>query len=173
MLHEFAAVSGYLFWGCLGFVILLECILFAKDEPGSAVFLAMAALILSALFTDAFRGVTLVQVTVALPFYVLAGVAWSIWKWRGFLLSEVKRARADFDERKEPRTWAEFLRTTRRVPRASDNKERLTAWMVLWPIYATWDALTLPRRLFTLIYDRLVTLFDRMAASIFDARPST
>jgi hypothetical protein len=175
MLTELMLVSGYVFWIVFGLVVLFELAMFATDQLGTATFVGMAALVAAILFTDAFNGVTLLAGAIAVPIYVAAGVAWALWKWRGFLLEALADARKNYEHFNRTRTndlqkmdWPLFLKGATK-PTASKNKSLLVAWMVFWPLFLSWDLLTYPRRLFVWIYERMTTVFDRMADSIFDA----
>lgn len=173
MLIHFLLVGGWIFWAVLGVIAFLEIMLLANDMETESfpVLVAMAAIAGVALFTDAFSGVRLELIAALAIAYVAAGVLWSIKKW--YSLSVEKRdeaknsyARAD-KSRPGNETWETYSQDYR--PRAADNKQRIITWMTLWPFSFSWWVMTWPRRLFSWLYGRLSTLFDRITSRVFNS----
>lgn len=168
MLATLLTVSGYAFWIIIGIVVLLDMLILSDvgdAPPGFAVFLSSAALIGTVLFTDAFAGYRLISLALGLASYLAVGVIWSAWKWYGFLVSVRDDLRKEWEKTSPRQEWTPFV--TGRIPTASRNKDRLTAWATLWPFSLSWWVLTWPRRAFAWLYERLSTVFDRIAARVF------
>lgn len=153
MLNVAMTTTGYLFWAILGIIVLLDILALATEDDGFggwAVFLTVAAFILSVAFTDAFLGINWLWLVVGLAAYLLLGVVWSFKKWVDYIKREKAAKRSS-------------------KPLASQNKQRLTTWMATWPLSFTWWVLTYPRHFFTWAYERLSTVYDRVATKIWES----
>lgn len=174
MFIEFLTVSGYVFWAIIAAVVLLEIILLTgetEDLPFPAV-MAIITLGGVALFTDAFVGFELKWLLAAVIVYAAVGAIWSIKKWYSFVVEIRDDARRSYElhaNKSAPgnETWASYSKGMR--PTAAKHKQRIITWMTLWPFSFTWWCLTWPRRFFTWVYDRLSTLYDRIAERVFAA----
>lgn len=171
MFATFLTVSGFVFWFILAAIVLVDALLLSREYPndGWPVFLAVAALVATVAFTDAFTGFRVVTLLIGLGAYLAAGVGWSFWKWYGFLISARDDARKSFAANPGGLDWATFA--AGRMPTAARNKQRLINWMALWPFSFSWWVLTWPRRAFVWLYDRLSTIFDRIAQRVFASLP--
>lgn len=106
-------------------------------------------------------------IILGLAAYLALGAVWSFWKWYGFLVSARDVLRKKWEADTARPEWSAFI--DGRVPTASNNKQRITTWMALWPFSFSWWVLTWPRRAFVWLYERLSTIFDRIAARVFAA----
>lgn len=153
MISIILTTTGYLFWALILIVIILDTIALGSEVDfmgGWAVFLTIAALVLTTAFTDAFVGVNWLWLVVALFGYLFLGVCWSFKKWIDFIKRE-KAAKQG------------------KMPLASLNKQRITTWMATWPLSFTWWVLTYPRHFFVWAYERLSTVYDRVATKIWES----
>jgi hypothetical protein len=127
--------------------------------------------------------------------YLVIGVVWSFVKWFSFLMAfrdKFRQEREDFlnsrglgsiPNASVPDNLLEdfhnFLRRSYTVisfrgnalsqrPRASNNKERIVAWMALWPPSLIGTLLNDPiKRLFTWLFNAFKALYQKMADAIF------
>jgi uncharacterized membrane protein YciS (DUF1049 family) len=153
MLTVVMTTTGYLFWALILLVIFIDAVALGSEDDsmgGWAVFLTVAALILTTAFTDAFIGVNWLWMVVVLFGYLFLGVCWSFKKWIDFIKREKLAKRIT-------------------MPLASQNKQRITTWMATWPLSFTWWVLTYPRHFFVWAYERLSTVYDRIATKIWDS----
>lgn len=153
MISIILTTTGYLFWALILIVIILDTIALGSEVDfmgGWAVFLTIAALVLTTAFTDAFVGVNWLWLVVALFGYLFLGVCWSFKKWIDFIKRE-KIAKQGL------------------MPLASLNKQRITTWMATWPLSFAWWVLTYPRHFFVWAYERLSTVYDRVATKIWES----
>lgn len=153
MISIILTTTGYLFWELILIVIILDTIALGSEVDfmgGWAVFLTIAALVLTTAFTDAFVGVNWLWLVVALFGYLFLGVCWSFKKWIDFIKRE-KIAKQGL------------------MPLASLNKQRITTWMATWPLSFAWWVLTYPRHFFVWAYERLSTVYDRVATKIWES----
>lgn len=172
MLAEFLLVSGWLFWaiaaGVAAVIILMLSV--GDDSEGFATFVGMTALVLAALFTDAFVGARPVWLALMFAAYLAAGVLWAIKKWWSYVVERRDYLKSQYDNKVNKtatgnETWEAYSKSRR--PTAADNKQRIVSWMALWPFSFTWWAMTWPRRAFSWLYGRLSTLFDRISDKVF------
>jgi len=175
MLTELLLVGGWLFWTILLGFVLLEVVLLTWTDPerdATPIIVLAIGLAGILLFTDAIKVLTWQQWLVSGGIYVLAGVIWSIKKWYSYLVKERNYLRGIYDSQtlsvnRTDQGRIEFAREKR--PKASDNKQRITTWMLLWPFSFSWWVLTWPRELFNWLYQRLSTLYDRMSERVFSS----
>lgn len=155
MIQAILLTTGWLFWGILAVIILIDVLALSTEDEGMgawAIFLTMAGAILSIGFTDAFIGVQLAWLAVGFALYAMLGVVWSFKKWVDFVKAQ------------------KILAPSRDRPKAADNKTRIVTSMALWPFQFTWWVLTWPRHFFSWAYTRLSTVFDRITDHIWDSK---
>ncbi len=153
MLTVFLTTTGYLFWALILLIVIIDTIAIASEDDfmgGWAVFLTVTGAILTMSFTDAFIGVNWLWLVVGLFAYLILGVCWSFKKWIDFIKEKKKQRNAT-------------------MPVAKDNKQKLTTWMATWPISFAWWVLTYPRHFFIWAYERLSTVYDRIATKIWES----
>lgn len=150
MLTTALVAGGWIFWSIVAAVVIIDVLLLSSDDDASigAVVLTTIATACLFLFTDAFVGISVATLILSLLCYVIVGVAWSMFKWYRFLVEQKASGRTS-------------------APAASQFKSRILGWMVLWPFSFTWWVLSMPRRMFSWIYDQLSTLYDRIAQRVF------
>lgn len=169
MAYTVLTVSGLFFWFVLAVVVLfIGGILSHSDDEAATVVLFGVLLAAIALFTDAFAGLTWVRAALFAVLYLGIGAGWSIWKWYRYLQrrrAEIVKSHWGSTMEKDGTTIQERLAMQR--PTASENKARLTNWVVLWPFSFAWWVLSWPREFAVWIYNRLAGLYDRMAERIF------
>lgn len=170
MLIQFLTVTGWMFWAAVGVLALLEFFFLANEDDysGAAIFFAVAGLLATILFTDAFNGMRLAWAAAALGGYLVLGVIWAFKKWWDYVTKERDRLRDTYKvSPPKDQTWEQYSNRWR--PTAADNKQKITAWMALWPFSFSWWVLTWPRRFFSWAYARLTTVFDRITDRVFAA----
>ncbi len=153
MIEAVLLTTGWLFWAIIAVIMIFDVLALTTEDDnmsGWAIFLTMAALVLSFGFTDAFVSVKLTWLAVGIVAYCLIGVVWSFKKWIDFIL-ETKR-----------------LAPSRDRPLASQHKTRIITSMALWPFQFVWWVLTWPRNFFIWAYNRLSTVYDRITNHIWD-----
>jgi len=176
--------------GGIVILALIIAVLSSRDRWGWGVLVALVA----ALFLSWMQVLDIVRYAVEhrgefaywCLAYVLVGVAWSFVKWLSFTNREYKRyvkARNEF-LRKNNATeltsdlrllWSEELSgrwRTEKVsadpPKASENKDRLVGWVMLWwasligVFFSDWLY-----GFFEFLHDRISHLYDSVAAHIF------
>lgn len=154
MLEVFMATTGWLFWIIVGLILVFDVFALSTEDDGLggwAIFLTMAALVLAFAFTDAFHGIKLLNVAIAIVAYCFVGVGWSFKKWVD-LIKEAKRTSPSSPK-----------------PTAANNKSYLIRAMAMWPFQFIWWVLTWPRHFFVWAYNRLSTVYDRIATKIWEA----
>lgn len=173
MFAEFFLVSGYAFWIIVGIVLVLDVAVLSLadvNDQGWAVFVTAAITLGVVLFTDAFAGIRVSTLAATLAVYLATGVLWSIKKWYDFLIEGRDVLKKEYADEREPReSWEAYA--TKWRPTASQHKQRITTWMALWPFSLLWWVFTWPRRAFVWLYERLSTIFDRMAVHVFASGP--
>lgn len=126
--------------------------------------LTIAALVL---FTDianpVVHHVTWANATLAVSGYLVAGVLWSFKEWIDYLKDQLTLAKRRTS--KTGTELAQYLNDMR--PNASENKGRLTGYMVLWPMYFVTWVILLPRHVYTWIYEQLTSVYDAIAKKVF------
>lgn len=122
--------------------------------------------------------------------YVAAGVVWSFAKWMFHVWREKDRYVevkeeflahhniSDAEWRALESTDGQKYESIRRaimsgfgmkgLPKASQHKARIIAWMMWWPASAVWTLIDDPlRRLFNWIYARVSSVYDKITKMIF------
>jgi len=97
--------------------------------------------------------------------FIVVGVVWSFIKWFSFLVRvrEVMKERGDFNFPVEYRGLP-----LDKKPLASENKKRITAWMIFWPFSLVGTLLNDPiRRIFNLIFNSLKNQYQRLSDRVF------
>lgn len=153
MLNIILTTTGYLFWAIVAIVIIIDTVALASEDDGIggwAVFVTAVLAVFTISFTDAFVGINWAWLVLGVIGYMFLGVGWSFKKWIDYI-KEMKKAK----------------RST--MPLASLNKQRITTWMAAWPLSFTWWIMTYPRHFFVWAYERLSTVYDRIATKIWES----
>lgn len=163
-------IGSMWFWIALAVVTVAIVAMLAQedDTQPAAVFTACTALVLMVLFTDAFHGARLIWLAVAVLAYLLIGAGWALWSFYRLCTKRRAELLAQWqanDDPKRPTTFAEYAKGS--IPTAANNKGKLIGWIGLWPFSMAWQCFTWPRHVFTWLYNRLATTFDRIAAKVF------
>jgi len=168
--------TGWIFWGAWAVVAFFGIIANASEDEGMsgwAIFLTIVGLGLTTLFTDAFIGIRVLWLALALVGYLVLGVAWSFKKWIGFVRGrkeELKEQYASYAKRgmlsPPNQTFDDYIKDKR--PLAVENEAKLITWMATWPLSFAWWALTYPRHFFVWAYNKLSTVFNDISARIWD-----
>lgn len=140
----------------------------ARDEDGAApalvlFFLGLAALVLG---TDLVKHLTVTKVVILVPTYFAIGFGWFIWKWRAQIVSELGKQREAHGKHLGTggtKTWVEFSNP----PKASQHKDEIAGWIILWPWGMSWTVLRWPWRLAVMIAGWARGIADRMVAKIW------
>lgn len=154
MIEAVVLTTGWLFWIGLGLLIAFDVFALSTEDEGLggwAIFLTMASLVVMFAFTDAFVGIKLMWAIYFVIGYCFLGVIWSFKKWVDFIKDRKK-----------------VVGSTSKPPKASEHKARIVTSMAMWPFQFTWWVLTWPRHFFVWAYDRLATVYDRIATSIWE-----
>ena len=186
MITEFMTVTGYAFWGMSTIVFGLVALCLSRESEVMAVFLAIIAVIAAVLLTDIRPGPWALLLA---PLYLAVGCAWALHKWRGLVLGDLKKARAEYVKYRESvikttpsrmnddgvvvnptilpfDTWSSI---NRNKPLASNNKDRITGWIGLWPWSMSWVVLQFPWRVVVWSWEQMTSAFDRMTDRIWSA----
>lgn len=170
MINEVVLVGGWVFFAMLFAACAIIALVLGREMPGGAVFVASIVVLAMVLFTDAFKGARLQWLIALIVAYFIVACAWSAWKWYEHVIDRRDHLKEMYDQSKpadgsERESWESYSRKFR--PQASENKELIMAWMVLWPFSMTWWLLTWPRKMFTWLYERMTTVFDRITDKVF------
>lgn len=170
MITAVATTTGYLFWIAILAIIIMDVVFLYNDdcEIQATVFTG-AALIGLYLFTDAFTGIRWPILAIGTFGYFLIGVIWAFFKWYRYIIKSLKDFKTIWDQHPDPNSTFEIYKKNRK-PTAANNKSRITGWISLWPFSMGWWGLTFPRRAAVWLYDRLSTVFDRIATKIWESQ---
>ena len=106
------------------------------------------------------------QTTMYTIAYIAIGVVWSFAKWFFFLINERDKSRAYIQSNMKS---ASYNAPKINIPKASDNKSKIIAWISYWPFSAVGTILNDPfRKLFNLIFNQFKNLYQQMANSIYE-----
>jgi len=139
------------------------------DEAGApAIGWFVVALIATVICFDWVQRLPTITYVLAIPLYFVIGFLWFIGKWRALILR--KKAEADEKIRNRGTSWpgmtdAEVLAHLR--PDTANHKERIAAWIVLWPWSALWYVAKFPWRLAVKIAEWARGIADRMVDRIW------
>lgn len=167
MLYEALAASGLFFWIAVFLAFLFVSWPLGKDNAPGALFAAAIVIIGFVMLTDVIYRVSGWALVFALPIYVLIGVGWALFKWRGFVLEAKASVRARWEAGPKDKTLDQAMALDGARPTAAREKERITAWMALWPWSMSWVVLRFPWRSIVWIYDRISTVFERWSAKLW------
>lgn len=93
--------------------------------------------------------------------YILIGVVWSVVKWYFHLQNVAEDMRYIAPDLADDA----YVKSCYDV---SDNKERILNWMTYWPLSGAWTLVNDPvRKLFNLVFDRFVSIYQNMADKVF------
>lgn len=88
--------------------------------------------------------------------YITTGIVWSFVKWYYFLLNYKEKVDRSYAN------WRNY------IPKASDNKGKIIAWMTYWPMSGVWTIINDPiRRIYDRIYKRIGRVYDKISDRIF------
>jgi hypothetical protein len=106
--------------------------------------------------------------------WILIGLVWSFFKWYIYLKDNKKVQEEAYAlralrfipsnkgvvEEREPLVY--------KIPAASDNKERITTWMIYWPFSILGFVLSNPIvRFYRWLYNTFSGVFDKITASVY------
>lgn len=174
MLHVFLETGGLFFWGIVGAVVVFD--VFCLSIPGGpddmtstsqAMFVTLVVFGFIALFTNVFTGIKLHMFVALLAAYFIVGVIWAFKMWYDYLTEKKVHYKELYVDGKRTESWEAY--SVGKMPTAAKNKTRLTSWMILWPFSMTWWITNWPRHVFVWAYNRLTTVFDRMANHIWNS----
>lgn len=194
MLYELFVVGGILFWALT--IAVLCLLMFCVDSERT--FGAAVSIVLYLVFINVFGNAnTLAWIKenstltiVGVVGYLFAGVFWSFGKWYFFnkeisekvLIAKRKllgpAANEDTEIPEDRLSDWHFMhlatihykdRTIGKFPiRALEHKERITNWMMYWPISAAWTLLDdFVRNLYKKIYSTLQARYEAITNKIF------
>lgn len=169
MLYDALAASGLFFWLALFAGFLLVSWPLGKDKPAAGVIVAAVVVIAFVLLTDVVYRVGIWTLLFVLPLYILIGVGWALFKWRGYVLAQKAEIKTILANR-QPSQWPGMTDQAvmeKHRPTAADNKERITGWMALWPWSMSWVVLRFPWRAIVWTYERISTVFERWSAKLW------
>lgn len=108
----------------------------------------------------------------AVALYVMVGSAYTgLWKWPDYIRSQAENIESSYGTwmsiRKENVNFDDFLDSREyNYHRASSNKERLSAWVLMWPFSMFWELARKPAKwAFNTTYEMLGTTFERVGKS--------
>lgn len=104
--------------------------------------------------------------------YIAIGVIWSFAKWFFFLMNSRDKTRKWLEQELERKSHTMYINTNPpviKIPQASDNKGRITAWTIYWPFSFVGTILNDPfRKLFSFIFNQFKNLYQKIANSIYE-----
>jgi len=169
----FLLFSGWLFWLVLIIAFIIATVFVENDSSDSPVLgptiTFIIFLVICYLSNRSLSEAYVISwsrnpgpLLVGILIYVGVGIAWSFVKWL-FLLIDYKN-----DVSKQKYTYPsnhyhESAYKILLIPKASDNKSAIIAWMVYWPCSVFWTCLNKP---FVAIYNVLASSYDRLAKYI-------
>lgn len=104
-----------------------------------------------------------------LAIYIAAGSAYAgFWKWIGFIQENEDSINEKYlqwakaaNKHGEPDDFETYLNSDSYKFKAKYHKERLAAWVLMWPFGLLWDLMHRPARwVFNTVYENLGTMFD-------------
>lgn len=146
------------FWILFAVLIIGITILVEKDDdnPGGATFFLAAAFALYYFFGMKEQFNTVFQFLFYNPgtaigfilLYSLIGVVWSVAKWFFYVKKLVDEKCYDFENKVQP----------------SNNKSRITGWMIYWPLSAAWTLINDPvRKFFNMIFEQFEGIYESIS----------
>jgi len=101
--------------------------------------------------------------------YIAIGIIWSFAKWFFFLMNERNKTREWLEgQLKRTDLNLNYNKPVINIPKASDNKGRIVAWISYWPLSLIGTILNDPfRKLFNFIFNQFKGLYQRMANNIY------
>lgn len=175
-LGAFAGAVGGV-WFALFVLFFVACGIFASELDsfvgGTATF------IVGLLSLDMLFGVPIFETILNNPFsillflaiYIAAGSAYAgFWRWVRYIKENshhieehYARWARDANKSGEPSDFDSYLESNDYRYKASRHKEKLAAWVLLWPFGLLWDLMHRPARwLWNTVYENLGTLFDKI-----------
>ena len=87
--------------------------------------------------------------------FLIVGALWSLYKWYFFLIKAKKE-------------YIESTSSYKKIPSAADNKSKITAWILYWPLSLFATLLTKPiTKALNFIFETLKGSYDKMTQKIF------
>lgn len=153
----FLAFGGIWFWGFVGILLAIELICVAKENSIAATFFLIAG---TATLLYLGNGNPLFDwlsaswwnAGISVAAYLPIGIVYSIWRWYAYVgkhndrvveLFLRQRKETHKDVLNDPEKTAKlvgYLETER--PRASEAKQKISTWIVYWPISLLWYLLS-------------------------------
>lgn len=170
MIYTALTASGLLFWGLVALVIVLNARMLTLENEVGAVAVTVLALIGTVMFTDA--EFDLFWVAILVPVYFGVGIAWAIYKWNAFLDADIAKQKAAYAEyAAKPLAGNQLHKSfkdyaTRQT--ASQNADRITGWLALWPFSMSYVVLQFPWRFVQFLWRQVSTTFERIASRKYD-----
>lgn len=141
-------------YGLIG-LCLLGVIAEHNDGRGFAVFMALVASVVAFFFFN----LTLADLLIVAGGYMIVGFAWSFWRYRRFVVSEVEKINAsDYNQERKQ------LRVESLHPR--NHVDTIVAWVIVWPFSAIENLIG---DLITGITTLVTTTFKRAYQSIYES----
>lgn len=157
----------------LAIFVLLVIIAGISFSETHSFFGGTVTLIMTILGAEYIFGYNVIDSIVANPFiilfiillYVVAGSAYTaFWKWPNYIQSKSNDIEEDFrkwSQRDPKKTFDSFLESSNYSYKASNNKERLSVWVMMWPFSVFWELSHKPAFwLWTNVYNTLGNLFE-------------
>jgi hypothetical protein len=96
-------------------------------------------------------------------FYLIAGITWAFLKWRWYCLEMYDDV---FRYAYQRGCTEENMQSAATDIKASNNKARITGWMIWWPTSLTWWLLHDPiTRFYKFVYGKLEKYFESISSS--------
>lgn len=197
MLLEMFVLGTMWFW-VLAAIFVVTLLIGLEKENGSFLTIATIVFFVAwYMFGDFGNVLTYIvqnpfSILFAIGVYLAAGAVWGVTKWWFFvngMAREIQSAKRKFFEVQHnlPYTadavipealkaqWKRFLDHEVKInlkslpPKVSENKSRITTWMIYWPVSAIWTLVNDPVvRAFHAIYERLGGLMQNISNSAFN-----
>jgi hypothetical protein len=117
------------------------------------------------------------------PFYFVLGVVWAVYKWQCLVADSLQKFLYKRDEfrgmyqnrgpSQKDSSFEEYVRGYRAVPEAAKYKDEIIVWIAGWPFSMMLDVFEWPVRFATILYNRLLGVFERAVKKAFGGHLST
>ena len=164
-------------WFALFVLLFIVCGIFSAETD--SFFTGTATFVLGLAGLDLMFGYPVWETVVSNPLsillflaiYIAAGSAYAgLWRWVRYIKEHSEDINNSFlrwarEARKDaqPDDFETYLDSDYYAYKASKHKDKLAAWVLLWPFGLLWDLMHRPARwVFNTVYNNLGTLFDKI-----------
>ena len=128
--------------------VVLTAIIIVGLEQDAYGFPAFATILAAITYYPLLKMITIPMLCFAIISYLTIGGLWSIWRWKNYILEQVKKARNN----------PSHFPTYQLNPQY--NKGRILAWIAYWPWSLLWE---FTRDLVSCIYNNLIGIYQNIS----------